>query len=165
MRATRSSLTLMVLIVLLLIGCVTSTSASTLQSFTMLGVSMMPTLHDGQQLKIDATAYRHHLPARGDIVLFRGVAARQPGYHFVKRIIGIPGDIVSVSNGTTFVNGWQIREPYVHHRAGYVFRSRRVPPHSYFVLGDNRHNSSDSSNWPSPWLQFKDITGRVKLSK
>ncbi len=98
---------------------------------------------------------------RGDIVIFR--FPRRPTDDFVKRVVGLPGDTVSIVNKALFVNGERLDEPYVVHDDGHVYppseylpethRYRdqmaplRIPAGQYFVMGDNRDHSSDSRYW------------------
>jgi signal peptidase I len=141
---------------------------SLVQNFRVEGASMEPTLTTGQYLLINKAAYFHvegtpleHLlpgtrqgstdypfggPQRGEIVVFR--APTQPDKDFIKRIIGLPGDTILVKNGQVYVNGERLDEPYIHFPATYTYpfdgQPRQVPDGNYFVLGDNRPNSSDS---------------------
>ncbi|GAB4224214.1 MAG: signal peptidase I [Acidobacteriota bacterium] len=85
---------------------------------------------------------------RGDVVVFR--FPRDPDVDFVKRVIGLPGDVVEVRDGLAIVNGEPLDEPYVLEQNRAMHRStgpRRVPPGHYFVMGDNRDNSNDSRVW------------------
>ena len=139
------------------------------QNFRVEGASMEPTLQTGQYLLINKAAYfrveeasplarvvpgteqgstRYVFggPERGDIVVFE--APTQQGKDFIKRVIGLPGDMVQVKSGKVYVNGQLLDEPYLEFHATYNFpisgQPVRVPDDSYFVLGDNRPNSSDS---------------------
>ena len=73
------------------------------RAYTVNGESMLPTLHHGERLLVDKLSYRFVEPARGDIVVFKYPA--NPSEQFIKRIIGVPGDIVSIENGIVDVNG------------------------------------------------------------
>ena len=138
---------------------------SVVQNFRVEGASMDPTLHTGQYLLINKVLYARADgtileravtdrtpadepnyvftgPERGDIVVFR--APGQPDKDFIKRVIGLPGESVRIVNGQVFVNGKPLDEPYITHRATYDLDQKVVPPGAYFVLGDNRPNSSDS---------------------
>jgi signal peptidase I len=86
-----------------------------------------------------------------------------PGRTWVDRVIGLPGEEVAVREGTVYINGRPLHEPYVRYRAYYNFGPSRVPRGSYFVLGDNRASSYDSHAWPTPWLAKGYIIGRVEL--
>jgi len=141
---------------------------SVVQNFRVEGASMEPTLNTGQYLLINKASYFHvegtpidglvpttHQggtdyifggPQRGDVVVFR--APTQPDKDFIKRVIGLPGDTILVKNGQVIVNGQPLDEPYIHFSATYTYpfdgQPRQVPDGNYFVLGDNRPNSSDS---------------------
>jgi signal peptidase I len=159
---------------------------SVVQNFRVEGASMEPTLYTGQYLLINKAAYFHvegtpfeHLlppqrqgsadfpfggPQRGEIVVFR--APTQPDKDFIKRVIGLPGDTVLVKNGQVFVNGQPLDEPYIHFPATYTYpfdgQPRQVPDGNYFVLGDNRPNSSDSHlGW---WVPVDNLVGRAWIS-
>ncbi|MBV9280712.1 MAG: signal peptidase I [Chloroflexi bacterium] len=132
-------------------------------SYKMLGVSMQPTIHDGQVVRVDTDAYRRHGPHRGDIILL-WMPVRPPGWRplrTVKRVIGLPGEVVSVREGEVYLDDRRLGEPYVRQPANYTLPPRRVPRGKYFVLGDNRSNSADSHVWG--WLPRKDIIGKVEL--
>ncbi|MFM8321113.1 MAG: signal peptidase I [Chloroflexota bacterium] len=108
------------------------------------GYSMEPTLHNGELVIVNRLAYRLGDPQRGDVIVF--LYPRDPEQEYIKRLIGLPGDRVQVKGGAVFVNGQQLAEPYI--AAAPRYQSEwTVPDDSYFVLGDNRNNSSDSHNW------------------
>jgi signal peptidase I len=107
--------------------------------------------------------YRLRDPARGDIAVFttpRAAALRCNAGHsatFVKRVIGLPGDVVSERNGYVYVDGKPLHEPYIDaiNRDDLTQTWPRVPPHAYFVMGDNRRDSCDSRSWgPVPRADF-----------
>jgi len=105
----------------------------------------VPGLPYGQYL-FHAAAVR-----RGDVVVFK--APTQPDKDFIKRIIGLPGDTVLVKNGQVLINGTPLDETYIHYSATYTYpfdgQPKPVPDGNYFVLGDNRPNSSDQSRTAS----------------
>ena len=114
------------------------------------GSSMAPLLRPGQLLVVNRAAYDtpdRAGPQRGDIVVFRRVPAADDDY-IVKRVIGLPGDLVHIEAGRVFVNGTQLQEPYVAASDDYTYPLQggpvRVPDGAYFVLGDNRPESADS---------------------
>ena len=132
------------------------------QNFRVEGDSMLPTLHDGQYILVNKLAYAFGSPHRGDVIVFQAVPALQPSRDFIKRIVGLPGETVAVHGGTVYINGHGLKEPYLREPPDYTFASKVVPPGDYFVLGDNRNNSYDSSRWTStPWLARKYIIGKA----
>jgi signal peptidase I len=112
--------------------------------------SMLPTLQIGERLIIDKWSYRFQSPKRGDIVVFSPTETlKQQNFKdaFIKRIIGLPGEKVQVKGGKIYINDQPIAENYIQEPTNYQFGPVTVPPHSYFVLGDNRNNSYDSYYW------------------
>ncbi len=112
--------------------------------------SMLPTLQIGERLIIDKWSYRFQSPKRGDIVVFSPTETlKQQNFKdaFIKRIIGLPGEKVQVKGGKIYINDQPIAENYIQEPTNYQFGPVKVPPHSYFVLGDNRNNSYDSDYW------------------
>lgn len=112
------------------------------QAFVVQGSSMEPTLHNGERLLVDKLSYRFREPQRGEIVVFKYPA--DPSHRYIKRIIGLPGDTVRISNGVVYINDTPIEENYTLEPAISDFGQVAVPPGHYFVLGDNRNNSEDS---------------------
>ena len=118
------------------------------------GTSMLPELHDGERLIVDKLVYYKwqkvswgHLE-RGDVVVFW--FPNDPDKSYVKRVIGLPGETVEMRNGVVYINDEEMRENYLdgeHNRNGENFRRTKVSEHHYFVMGDNRDNSSDSRIW------------------
>lgn len=118
------------------------------------GTSMLPQLHDGERLLVNKLVYYKiqsvswgHIE-RGDIVVFW--YPKEPDKSYVKRVIGLPGEMVEVRNGKVFINGTQLDETYLdteHNQNLPNFPAKKVDEHFYFVMGDNRDNSSDSRYW------------------
>jgi signal peptidase I len=149
---------------------------SVVQNFRVEGASMDPTLHTGQYLLINKVLYAradgtvlenvvpdrtpndepNYLfggPQRGDVVVFQ--APGQMDKDFIKRVIGLPGETIRIVDGTVFINGRPLDEPYLTHHATYDYEQKVIPPGNYFVLGDNRPNSSDSHlGWFVPANNF-----------
>ncbi len=115
-----------------------------IQNFRIDGTSMEPNLHNGEYVIVNKTAYWFgHDPQRGDVIVFQ--APDQPQNDRVKRVIGLPGDIVEVrSDGTVYVNGQQLKEPYLPTNHSGISGTWTVPEGDYFVMGDNRSVSYDS---------------------
>ena len=122
------------------------------------GISMEPSLHDGQFVVVNRLAYRWQEVERGDIIVFH--FPPDPNRRFIKRVIGLPGDVVSVRDGQVYINGLSLTEPYLTDEPLY-HGEWRLMPSEVFVLGDNRNNSSDSQNWgPLPVVE---IIGKAVL--
>ena len=115
------------------------------QNFRIEGQSMEPTLHDGQFLIVDKLSYRLGKVQRGDIVIFN--APPSPSKDFIKRVIGLPGEMVEMRQGTVYVDGQPLDEPYVLYANLRSWAPQLVGPEEYFVLGDNRPSSNDSRQW------------------
>jgi len=135
------------------------------QNFNIEGHSMEPSLHDQELILVDKWTYLFHPPSRGDVIVF--IAPPQPSQDYIKRVIGIPGDVITIQNTTVIVDGVPLKETYVDPRnQGSTFEDRHivnmvVPPNDYFVLGDNRANSSDSRVWG--FVPKQNIIGRAAL--
>ncbi len=109
------------------------------------GQSMVPSLHDGQYLIASKVTYWLHAPERGDVVVLQP-PGRSGTVPYIKRVIGLPGDLVEVRDQRVWVNGIALNEPYIHAPPNYP-GNWVVGEGEYFVLGDNRNNSSDSHSW------------------
>ena len=113
------------------------------------GTSMMPALTDQERIFINKFTYRFGSAniERGDMVVFWSPLDRTKSY--IKRVIGLPGDLVEISEGAVLVNGHRLDEPYVPdaYRDRQSLVAHKVPPDSYFVLGDHRSSSNDSRVW------------------
>jgi len=111
--------------------------------FRIDGSSMEPNLHDGEYVIVNRVTYRLQPPQRGDVIVFQRDGSRE----FIKRVIGLPGETVEVRGGQVLVNGVALNESYIAQPNAYTMEPRKIGPNEYFVLGDNRNNSSDSHNW------------------
>jgi signal peptidase I len=123
---------------------------------------MDPTFHSGQFLIVDRLEYRFENPERGEVIVFR--YPNNPKNYYIKRIIGIPGDEIDIRDGTINIKtekgeNISIDEPYVtKDRASHEDYHTVLTQGKYFVLGDNRMNSSDSRAWGN--LDQKYIIGQ-----
>ena len=108
------------------------------------GYSMEPNLHSGEFVIVNKLTYKFSSPKIGDVIVFH--FPRDPKQEYIKRVIGLPGDEVVISNKQVVINGQILDEPYIAAQPVYQ-GSWTVAEDSLFVLGDNRNNSSDSHNW------------------
>ncbi len=123
-----------------------------------------------------ATIIPVNKPKHGDVIVFK--YPPNPSIYFIKRCIGIPGDVLSMKNKILYRNGKRIKEPYVIHKDPHIYPRNtqyelaktlwgsrdnwgpvKVPPHSYFMMGDNRDNSYDSRYWG--FVPAKNLTGKA----
>lgn len=121
------------------------------------GSSMHPTLENGDRLIINKIEYRLGEPDYGDIVILNYSSSVE----YVKRVIARGGDTVSIKDQVVYVNGEPIDEPYVNTDPYGDFPEVTVPEGTYFVMGDNRANSSDSRFTSLGFVDRKDIVGHV----
>lgn len=117
--------------------------------FVVEGASMSPTFETGDYLIVDEISLALRPPERGEVVVLR--YPRDPSKHFIKRIIGLPGEKVSIANGAvtiTTVDGQKIAldEPYIELPSA-ASSEATLGPDDYFVMGDNRAGSYDSRVW------------------
>jgi signal peptidase I len=153
---------------------------SVVQNFRVEGESMSPTLHSGQYLLINKAVYwlsdtntlssyvpdpvkaspLFHPPQRGDVIVFR--FPREPSRDFIKRVIAVPGEMVEIRDHRVYVDDAPLNEPYIKDPPLYPMAQIRVTDGNYFVLGDNRNNSSDSHVWGL--VPTDDIIGQAWLS-
>ncbi|WP_077841675.1 signal peptidase I [Clostridium beijerinckii] len=121
--------------------------------------SMIPTLEVKDRLLVT----RVHNPKNlkeGDIVLFKNDEFK--GEILIKRLIGLPGDIIEIKNGVVYRNGQELKEDYVKNNEIYN-GSFKVPDDKYFFLGDNRANSDDSRYWKDPYVDESYIEGKAQV--
>ena len=134
------------------------------------GTSMLPRLHDGERIFVNKLVY-YDIPEleRGDIVVFW--FPDDPTKSYIKRVIGLPGETVQVRGGRILINGKELQEPYLEHSLNVAAADEPptyVKPHYYFVMGDNRDNSSDSRMWglvPEKYIYGKALFRYWPLSK
>ena len=136
------------------------------QPFFVKGASMEPNFEDGDYLLVDELSYRFRDVKRGEVVIFR--YPQQPSQFFIKRVIGLPGETVRIKdNGVTIFNvensdGLVLSETYLAPEQKTIGETTtKLDDNEYFVLGDNRLQSSDSRRWGS--VNRTLITGRAFL--
>ena len=147
---------------LLIILVVIPIRAFVVSPFIVDGASMHPTFENLDYLIVDELVYDVKAPARGDVVVFR--YPDNPSIFYIKRIIGLPGETVSINRGAITIttpagNALSLTEPYIVNEDATYTKNVTLNPGEYFVMGDNRPNSSDSRVWGP--LPKKDIVGRV----
>lgn len=132
--------------------------------FIVDGASMHPTFENLDYLVVDEIVYRLRAPERGDVIVLRYPA--NPSVFYIKRIIGLPNEKVSIDHGVVTVTTESgetlaLSEPYTVNEDATYTKDVLLKEDEYFVMGDNRPNSSDSRVWGP--LQRKNIVGRVDL--
>ena len=133
------------------------------QRTSVSGSSMETTLSDGDQLLVDKLSYRFQDPKRFDIIVFP--YQYEENTYYIKRIIGLPGETVQVVDGYVYINGEKLESDIygkeVMQSAGIAAEPITLGDDEYFVLGDNRNNSSDSRDPSVGILKRKDLLGRA----
>ena len=127
------------------------------QGFCVSGECMEPHLYTGERVLANKLAYHLGAPGRGEIVIFH--YPKDPREIYVKRVIGLPGETVSMQAGRIYVDGQALKEPYKAFAAHGDMAAQFVPHDQYFVMGDNRDVSDDSRYWGD--LPRADIIGRA----
>ena len=136
-----------------------------LQNSEIISGSMQPTLGIGERVLVYKLSYKFgHDPQRGDIIVFRPPEQVHSDTDYIKRIIGMPGDIVEIKDGAVMIHkddGSTITldEPYIAAPPNINYISEIIPEGHYFVMGDNRNSSSDSRYWGT--VPRENIVGRA----
>ncbi|TSA43855.1 signal peptidase I [bacterium] len=151
-------------LVLLIVVVVIPIRLFVISPFVVDGESMHPTFENLDYLVVDEFLYRFKAPARGDVIVFR--YPNNPSIFYIKRIIGLPGETVSIDHGIVTIlkadgEKLALTEPYIVNEDATYTKDVSLNTDEYFAMGDNRPNSSDSRVWGP--LPRKDIIGRVDL--
>ena len=127
------------------------------------GASMENTLHNGDNLIVDKLSYRFHDPERFDIIVFP--FQFQDNTYYIKRIIGLPGETVTIRDGKVYINDSTepLRDDFCPETPVGDFGPYEVPEGCYFMLGDNRNVSKDSRYWLNPYVEKDKIIGKAFL--
>lgn len=138
------------------------------QAFRVQGTSMQPLLADGERIIVNKFVYRFHPIERGDVVVFW--YPREPQISFIKRVVGLPGDVVELRRGALQVNGQRVSEGYLasQFRDSDNYPATEVKKGYYFVLGDHRNSSNDSRTWgdvPEKYIYGKAVYRFWPLSR
>jgi len=131
------------------------------QATRVYGQSMEPNLHTNQRLIVEKVSYRLHGPRRGDVVVLRR-PDQDEGDLLIKRVVGLPGEEVSIREGRVYIDGRVLEEPYLSEFTSGHYGPERVPPLRVFVLGDNRDASNDSRVFGP--VHRDEILGRAWIS-
>ncbi|MGH2514080.1 MAG: signal peptidase I [Ktedonobacterales bacterium] len=137
-----------------------------IQPFIVDGPSMQPGLRTGDLVMVNLLSYDFGSPQRGDVIVFH--PPDDPTQQYVKRIIGVPGDTVTVTPTAVYVDNVELHEPYIYPLAAgqeespVAIPAEHLGSGQYFVLGDNRDNSRDSRYFPTP-VTRQMIIGKVEL--
>lgn len=115
------------------------------EPFTVSGDSMEPTLLNGDRVMVSKLAFDFGKPKTGEVVVFHSPVA--PKQDWIKRVIGLPGETVSIRNDVVYINGHRYPEPFLKYRSSQNVAPLVVPPGHIWVLGDNRPISDDSRYW------------------
>ena len=128
------------------------------------GDSMLPNFINGEYILTDKISYRFNEPRRGDVVVFK--APNDPRKDYIKRVVAVPGETISLQNNTIYLNGEPLSEEYLSNNEvinGGAYLSEGsvadIGPGRYFVLGDNRDQSQDSRSWGP--VATSEIVGKV----
>lgn len=153
--AQRRRFAAVLLICRLTIGGLPTAITAMVEPFVVPSESMRPTLDVGDRILVfKLQRDRVHI---GDLIVFN--SPKQRGQYFVKRVVGLPGDVLAVQSGQLLRNGQLIAEPYLTEPIAYDLDPQVIPPDRLFVLGDNRNRSYDSHVWGS--LDRRQLIGRV----
>ncbi len=130
-----------------------------IQPFFVRGASMEPNFDNGQYLVINEIGYRFDNPQRGDVIVFK--YPLDPSQYYIKRIVGLPGEIVEIKDSRVFINSLRLDEKSYLSEGMTTEGETRIElgNEEYFVLGDNRKASSDSRRWGA--LPEENIVGQV----
>ena len=135
-----------------------------IEAFYIPSGSMEPALKTGDRVLVNKLSYHMHDVHRGDVIVFKrppGVAGEPQIHDFIKRVIGLPGDTIETRDDAIYINGRALKESYLPRDTRTIPAVERqvVPAGHYFVMGDNRTNSSDSRVFHT--ITRKSIIGRA----
>lgn len=139
-RSSTSRETVITLVIALLLA--TLVRSFMFESFRVSGTSMLPTLHNNDRVLVNKLAFVWGKPRTGEIVVFK--SPQIPSQDWIKRVIGVPGDTVSIRHNVVYINGKRYPEPFLKYRQSINVSPVQVPPGYLWVLGDNRPISDDS---------------------
>jgi len=131
----------------------------------VVGESMEPSLYSGEQIMVNKLSYSFTDPKRGEVIIFTPPSQTGARSDYIKRVIGLPGETVKIKDGVVYIqkpdgeSSIVLDEPYTASLAMFDYEGSTIPEGHYFVMGDNRNNSSDSrSGWTVP---LENIVGKA----
>jgi signal peptidase I len=130
-----------------------------IQGFVIEGACMEPQLHTLEKIMVNKLIYHLQTPKIGDVVVFS--FPLDPQKDFIKRVVGLEGDVLEIQNGFLYRNGAKVKEPFVREYVFGSFGPIKVPSGKLCVMGDNRNNSHDSRSWG--FLDFHQVKGRAEF--
>ena len=128
------------------------------------GSSMYPTLKDGDQLIVEKVTKHFSSPKRFDIIVFNEQDEKSDEtVHYIKRVIGLPGETVEIKDGKVYIDGSEtaLDDSFIPEKMQGSFGPYTVPDNCYFMLGDNRNDSKDSRFWKNTFVRFDQIVGKA----
>ena len=131
------------------------------QATRVYGQSMEPNLRTNQRLIVEKISYHLHAPRRDDVVVLK-LSGEEHSELLIKRVIGLPGEVVEIKTGHVYVDGTPLNEPFLNQYTKGQMAPQVVPPLHVFVLGDNRGFSNDSRSFGM--VAFSDVVGRAWFS-
>lgn len=148
------------LIVIIALGAAILMNSFIIVNAQVTSGSMEKTIMTGERVLGLRCVYWFQEPQRGDIVFFRN--PDKESEIFVKRLIGVPGDVIEVKSGVTYVNGEILEEPYLAETPKALdFGPYQVPEGHYFMMGDNRNHSNDARYWTHTYVARNKILGKA----
>ncbi len=131
----------------------------------IIGPSMEPTFEEGQLVLVEKVSYFLHEPKRGDIIVAQTNLPLNRWFKksVIKRVIGLPGDVIKIEDGAVYINGERYYETYTKDEYTLIGGEWQVPEHSIFVMGDNRNSSNDSRSSSVGYIDYSAIKGKVYL--
>lgn len=130
------------------------------QPYRVEGPSMEASLHDTERLFINRLVYRFRSPERGNVVV---IELPNEDITIIKRIIGLPGETIEIRDGTVFIDGEPLVEPYLDQPTLDIYDPLVIPENHYFVMGDNRSNSRDSRSLSIGFVPESNIKGQAVI--
>ena len=129
------------------------------QGFVIEGACMEPELHSREKIIVNKMVYKFQEPEVGEVVVFS--YPLEPEKDFIKRVVGVPGDMIEIRDGYLYRNGKLMKEPFVKEYVFGTYGPQKVPAGRICVMGDNRNNSHDSRSWGL--LERSMVKGRAEL--